>query len=384
MKIHLAWIRVTAAAAIAAGVGVYPAAAQYAPYRPAPAQSASPQPAAAAPATPYVAYQTQPAYPQTPSARYQAPVTPVAPYQSPAAAFNRQPVAYPQTAMAQYPAVYGGTPYVAQTQPTEAIPAPQDAAPAQEATPAADQGAPNAAAPSTAAPSGYPAAGCNCGTGGYSAGQYYGAGGAGCGCNGSYPDVSGYMDDCGNDIIWFGGVYFLYMDRDEPSPVRLAVEVDSGAVAYPYYPPKSTTVVSTENNGYDFRPGVEVRFGSTFHIGDGCNNCNSYGSGYGYTGCNSCARPTTYAWEFGWWGIDNDAQSYVFQDQVTTRVYSNKSFSGLQYDRDGAGGAYAYRPVNDYYDYQMPVQTPPARRRMVTPRCWPNVCGPTSRFRTWN
>ena len=31
MKIHLAWIRVTAAAAIVAGVGVHPAAAQYAP-----------------------------------------------------------------------------------------------------------------------------------------------------------------------------------------------------------------------------------------------------------------------------------------------------------------------------------------------------------------
>jgi Putative beta barrel porin-7 (BBP7) len=35
-----------------------------------------------------------------------------------------------------------------------------------------------------------------------------------------------------------------------------------------------------------------------------------------------------------------------------------KSYVGLEYDRDGAGGTYAYRPVNDYYDYQMPIIDP--------------------------
>jgi hypothetical protein len=42
------------------------------------------------------------------------------------------------------------------------------------------------------------------------------------------------------------------------------------------------------------------------------------------------------------------------------RIYGMKNFAGLEYDRDGAGGAYGYRPVNDYYGYQMPIPTPPA------------------------
>lgn len=369
MKIHLAWIRMTAAAAIAAGVGVQPAAAQYAPYHPAPAQPAAPQ--AAAPATPYVAYRPQPAYGVVPPGRYQAPaaypapVTPVAP----ASAYRPAPAAaYPQTAMAQYPAAYGGTPYVAQSQPTEAIPAPQQpAAPtaqAPEAMPAGAmpatampaEGMAPAAAPAT---SGYPAAGCNCGAnGGYSAGQYYGAGGCGCAAN-AYPDVSGCFDSGCNDNVWFGGVYFLYMTRTEPSPVDLTVEVPVGS-AYPYYPPKTQTVLSTQNVDADFQPGMEVRLGCTFTIGDECSSGCGCGSGYGYTGCgcNSCAQSCaqSYGWEVAWWGLDDDSNVYVRQDNINTRIYGMKNFSGLEYDRDGAGAGYAYMPVNSFYDYQMPVQ----------------------------
>src|SRR6476659_10131179 len=76
MKIHLPWIRVTAAAVLVAGVGVNEAAAQYAPYRPIPQQPAAPA-AAPAPqqaqapaaqqnpygATAYTANRTQPAAP---------------------------------------------------------------------------------------------------------------------------------------------------------------------------------------------------------------------------------------------------------------------------------------------------------------------------------
>jgi hypothetical protein len=212
---------------------------------------------------------------------------------------------------------------------------------------------------------GYAAAGCNCGaTGGYSAGQYYGS--AGCGCN--YPDVSGYIDDCGPENIWFGGVYFLYMDRYNDSKVRLAVEVPVGS-AYPYYPPATTTVINTSQVASDFRPGVEVRFGSTFTCGDSCNSCNTCGTGYGYDacGCNSCAPAPScsrmYAWEAAWWGIDDDEQSYMFQDTIpgaAPRIYGMKNFAGLEYDRDGAGGAYTYRSVNDYYNYGLPIPTPPA------------------------
>jgi hypothetical protein len=59
------------------------------------------------------------------------------------------------------------------------------------------------------------------------------------------------------------------------------------------------------------------------------------------------------------WGLDYDANEYTFLDVVNTRVYGMKNFSGLQHDRDGAGGAYAWRPVNDYYNYEMPIQAPP-------------------------
>ena len=104
MKIHLAWIRVTAAAALV-GVGVHPAAAQYAPFKPLPPDAVAPAatypaagyPTAAYPtaairrppirhclsncsagAGRYVASRVPAAYPQT---QYQAPA---AHYQTPA------------------------------------------------------------------------------------------------------------------------------------------------------------------------------------------------------------------------------------------------------------------------------------------------------------
>ena len=184
MKIHLAWIRVTVAAAIVVGVGVHPAAAQYAPFKPIPPDPVAPQ--VTAPMMPQAAYRTQPVYQQAPTARYQVPATayqqPVTPYQ-PAAAAPYTPAvsSYPQTA-ARYPAAYGSTPYVATQQPTEALPAPQahqgSSMPTTETMPATDmqspveQGMPSAGVTTN----GYPTADCNCGNGGYSAGSYYGAG----------------------------------------------------------------------------------------------------------------------------------------------------------------------------------------------------------------
>jgi hypothetical protein len=379
MKVHLAWIRKTAAAALVVGLGVHPAAAQYSPFRPLPQQPAAPQqaPVAAAPTTPYVAYRTQPAYqpvPQAyqpatayqaqPPARYQAPVTPVPPA-APAMAYHQPVAAYPQTAMTQYPAAYGTQPYyVANQQPTEAIPAPAQpatGAPVVESMPA--QAVPATAmpaegmAPTTGAPvgSGYAAAGCNCGvTGGYSAGQYYGAGGVGCS---SYPDCSGYIDDCGPENIWFGGVYFLYMDRVDCSPVRLTVEVPN-ASAYPYYPPQSVTVVNTAQIATDYQPGVEFRFGSTFTCGDSCQQPCGSGYGYGGCGCNSCAPSCApsqmYAWEVAWWGLDEDDNQYTFVDTINGSLHGMKNFTNIQFDRDGAGAGYGYLPVNPYYGYDLP------------------------------
>jgi hypothetical protein len=362
MKTHLVWIRVTAAAAIVAGVGLHPAAAQYAPYRPIPPkQPAAPAaPAAPAPSVPYVAYRPQAPY-QAPVAQYQAPV---AQYQAPVATYPQTAATYPtypQTT-AQYPAAPGANYYVANNQPTEAqLPPPQSAGPGPgngQVVPGHEMTA--MPADSAAAVSGYPAGGYH-GASGYAA--------AGCG----YGDVSGCMEDCGPENQWFGGVYFLLMDRDDPSPVQLAVEVPVGAT-YPYYPPRSVTVVNSAQADYDYRAGVEVRFGSTFTIGDSCDTCQS-GCGGGYTGyggggCGCGCPPTTYAWEVAWWGLDDDAQEYVFEDNVTTRVYGMKSFAGLQTDRDSDG---SYVPVNTYYDYQIPINTPGGGDTLVlAQRVWSN------------
>ena len=52
-------------------------------------------------------------------------------------------------------------------------------------------------------------------------GGAYGTGGCDCSASGAYgarygtcgPDVAGCMDDCGDNNIWFGGVFYLFMDR---------------------------------------------------------------------------------------------------------------------------------------------------------------------------
>ena len=345
MKIHLAWIRVSAAAAIAACVGVPPVAAQYVPYRPLSPEPVAPQaapvapaaPVAAAPAaTPYVAYRPQPAA--------QTAVSP-----------------YPQTAAAQYPATYGAAPYYVAQQPTEAMPAPQQpstsTAPGATSTmPATTETMPpgTTGASMSVDASGYGAAGCGCNAGGCTSGS--------CGCNSAYPDVSSYFGGC-NENQWFGGVYYLLMTRENPDDVRFTVQIDHNVASNPYYPPQRTTIIETQNNDADFRSGVEARIGSTFTIGDSCGGGCGSGYGYGGCGCNSCGcAPTTYAWEAAWWGLEDDQNTTVRSDDVTSniRIYGMKNFNGLQYDRDGAGGAYDYRPVNYYYGYNLPIPTPPA------------------------
>ena len=141
--------------------------------------------------------------------------------------------------------------------------------------------------------------------------------------------------------------------------MKLTSQMPTGG-PYPYYPQPEATILTSRDVDYDFRAGLEVRVGSTFTIGESCNTCQSscgYNTG---CGCNSCAPPTTYAWEVAWWGLDNSPDDAMVMFNGTDRIYGMKSYVGLEYDRDGAGGAYAYRPVNDYYDYQMPIIDPPA------------------------
>jgi hypothetical protein len=134
------------------------------------------------------------------------------------------------------------------------------------------------------------------------------------------------------------------MERDNASFTRVTVMADPPTD--PYYPPAATTVLSTMNVDYQYREGVEVRFGSTFRVSSGCD------TGYG-SSCGSCAPSDLYAWEAAFWAIDRDVDWFQVTDDDmtdTNRIYGMINYAGLEYD-DGTGT----RPVNDYYDYQMPI-----------------------------
>ena len=120
------------------------------------------------------------------------------------------------------------------------------------------------------------------------------------------------------------------------------MEVDHAVAPDPYYPPKSATVVSTRDVDYDFRPGVEVRFGSTFTIGDSCNTCNS-----GCTArlqrlqtCGDCcpAMPADHV-RLGSRLVgyrQRRRKNMSSRIRPTTRIYGMKSFAGLEYDHEPA------------------------------------------------
>ena len=401
MKIHLAWIRRTATAAIVAGAGVTPAAAQYAPYRPLPqpqaAQPVGQQPAAQQPAgqqqavpqqvaqqpvaqqqvaqqpaapvaqTPYVAWQQQMGQPT-------APYRPAVAQYSPAAAqYAPTTGAYPQTAApyvptaqhasAPYPAGYPSYPAVAR-HPNGAAHGELGPMPAPEA-------------PANGGPNGYndyangeanghngPANGHNGHVNGhnghvngYSNGYYSATPGGECQEGHVDYGLSSYFDNPFHDSQWFGGVYFLFMERDNATPVKLTVEVDHAAMPDPYYPEADRSVLGTHFVDHDYREGVEARIGSTFTIGEPCDT----GCYNGYNGCAPCA-PDVYAWEVAWWGLDDDVEAYTFVEEVgyPTRIYGMKNFVGLEYDRDGAGAGFTYRPVNEYYGYGLPIPDPGA------------------------
>jgi len=405
MKIHLAWIRVTAAAAVLAGASTQQSEAQYAPYSsmpqpvaPATQASSTVVPPAASPMGPrygsqqpywqQAAQQAQAApvassvqYPQT-SAAYAPAATAMPAYAStpaytpaPLAAQAAQtyPQAQPYSPATTYPpaAPYQTAPY----QPYPRIAYQQsEAAPAAKAdepmpAPVPPQASANGAATSNAPANGTNGqangyvhngqsapsymGGCNCSTGMYPAGNYYTGDQA---CGGGYGLSEYFGDECGYESQWFGGVYYLFMERDRPTPRKLAVVVDDSATFPNYWPHSGWN--SLVNSDHDFRSGVEVRFGSTFTFSDGCESCDpgcgdgSYG-GYGCNNCGSCNPPTLYAWEFAWWGLDDDENSTEYIDQPTSGLYGMVNFAGLGYDRDG--DATIDNPVNGYYGYALPI-----------------------------
>ncbi len=381
MNIHLVWIRRTATAAVVAAASAGPVAAQYAPYRPIPQQPAATTQQQSAQATASVA--AQPPYWQLAAQQAAAQQAAGAPavgqrYQSPAATAQYPQTAAPYVPMAsaaqapayaptaaQYPTTsgYPAYPHVAY-QPAEAAPAAPT--PSEEAMPApvqdgapmngATNGAPHNGEVAPANGNGY-GANCNYSNGAmYPAGSHY-TGDAACG---SDYGLSSYFHNPCHDVQWFGGVYWLFMNRDNPDFQRFTAQFDTPAGGYPYYPTSDVTMLSSPDVDHEYRSGGEVRFGSTLggwgwgH--DDCNECESGYGNYGHHGgdCHGCAScPTAvWAWEFGYWILDDDESTVEVADSIPTdtyRMYGMKNFAGLQYNGE---------PVNLWYDYQVPVQDP--------------------------
>jgi hypothetical protein len=379
MKRHLSWIQVAAGAAIAVGSTPYGALAQY------PGYSATPQ--SAVPRVTVTQQQvgatTQPAYaPYRPQASYtpygsqgttQYPSTAypqVAAYPQTTVGYPQVATSYPQVATT-YPQVastypqttdkypqYPGYPSVAQ-QPTDAMP-PQEAEALPSPNPAVDPAPANGAVMNGSASgavlhdgsgavtteSGYPQTGYGDGTGNCESSVYSSTGD----CSTDY-GVSGYFNHGGGGTQWFGGLYWLFMNRDDGEFRRLSAQFDTPAGGYPYYPTADTTVLSTENVDHDYRSGVELRFGSTLSTTSwSADDCYGYGgNGYG-SGCGSCAPD--FAWEVGYWILDDDLNCAQIVDAIpndTDRIYGMKNFAGLAYNGE---------PVNLWYDYQVPVEDP--------------------------
>jgi hypothetical protein len=364
MKIRRAWIRVTAAAAIATIGGPWAAAqGQYAPY---PTAQQYPYPTAAQVA-PYGAQQSQPSsspvpYPTTayqntpqpsnvPAAQDRYATTAGTPY----ASTPYQPPRYQQPAVS--------SPYASLARQMNDTTAPgKSAMPPQQGNLPTPDPAMSGDAMSQGNLQGYNSSSSyptTDGMGGYLSTDPGSANG-----NCGYQDY-GYdacMDECDSGSGWFGGVYGLYMTRSRPDYRSYTVGVDSVATGTPYYPQAS----DTENQSDcallvpHWRGGVEVRLGCTFGIGDSCDYgdcgpCDSGGGCDNACGCQPCSTPCCqqmYAWEVAWWGIEGDVQQQFVDGPLTPnfRYYGMINYAGLEYD-DGGGAA----PVNDYYNYQIPI-----------------------------
>jgi hypothetical protein len=170
--------------------------------------------------------------------------------------------------------------------------------------------------------------------------------GYGAPCN-NYPMTDGCAPPCDVGYTlpkrqWFAGMYGLFMQRSNPGRIDLGVLV-TGTPTYPYYPAPGDTVLHSSPDS-DYQGGAEIRFGSTLgQAGCGCN----------------CYQP--YAWEVGYWGLAEDTNQEVLTANPftgNTRMYGMVNYAGLEYDRDGAGTTYGYRPMNEYTDYQNPINPP--------------------------
>lgn len=318
-------------ATLLAATATTPAEGQYSPY---PQGTVAQQPV----------YQPQPGYgpaPQAPAVAYQPQG-----YATPGVA--PPPPAAPRVAMqvnASLPAPTEPVPAAIGVTPGPmSMGAPVTATPPAASYPA---GVPAAAPVATgypayaAAPAGYAGdsymatSGCETGDCGVSV---YGCDGAGAG------GYCGPVAPAAPRRQFFLGLYGLYMGRDNPGKATSVFLVDSPPAGN-YYPDPSTDVLfATSEADVDFIGGGEIRVGTTF----GC----------GADPCTGCAYQP-FAWEVGYWGLAEDSSVGEITDGFggSTRIYGQMNYAGLEYDRDGSGTTWGYRPVNDYYDYQKPVDS---------------------------
>lgn len=294
-----------------------------------------------------VAYALAAAGGQVALAQYQAGQYAAAPQYAPQAAYPQASypqAAYPQASYPQaaYPQIQIAQ-RVAYNNSPAVMPASATAAAPSYPYPMPDSGgyAQPAAAPA-------PAGDCNCGGAPTQDWSSYTAAPAGdCG---AYPTSS--CADYGASCYaakpkrqWFVGAYGLLMQRSNPGDTKVAVLVPTVPSAYPYYPNSANVTYLTAGAADpDIQGGAEIRLGSTF----------------GRAACGCSSQP--YAWEVAYWGLAEESAQSVMTDDfaVPTRMYGSINYAGLEYDRDGAGGAYGYRPANDYFDYQMPITDPAA------------------------
>jgi hypothetical protein len=286
-----------------------------------------------APTQPYVPSQTTPTTPgfaQTPPyAPYGVPHVARA-FQNNAPATDNLPLNPPAESVA--PGVANG----GNLQPT---PSPENYNPAVQSQPypAPSQGY-----------AGYPAPGaggadCNCAPNAYTqaaAAPYEGypvsggCDGYGCAPSGGkfHKLFSGYRaPGCG---YWFGGVYGLYMDRDNSDKYTLAYVTDpSMPSAYP--PSGMNPVMTTRDVDTGFQPGVEFRLGRAF--------------GGGADPCGGCCGPNWGLEGVYWTLFEDDDSTYYNNPSGTSRTYSMMPMYGLEY----AGGI-GTMPVNEYWDYGAP------------------------------
>ena len=197
-------------------------------------------------------------------------------------------------------------------------------------------------------------AGCatgNCGGGGYvTTGAAYPTASYGTSSYGAPAcNVSSYVPAPKRQ--WFVGVYGLYMQRDNPGKALGAISIeDASTIGGTYYPdPAVDTFLFTTSADVDPQFGGEIRFGSTFGCADACGG----------------GQP--FAWEIGYWQLEEDSSMGVMTETGTVsaantrRIVGMRNYAGLEFDPDGAAGAnWAYRPLNDYAGYQIPVDGDPA------------------------